>query len=320
MLLRRKAGYSLAFLDATEWCDTGTICDYRFIAKRNDGVNSERFYCSGVMYALNGYDKFLNTAGMDDYIFDVMNPFTIKPLSNHLIATHTKGQKQYFNFILKDELHTPDIPMTESLVGLLYRFYTQSGEYTGEIVTHEQNQRNFHVVNTIELGLDRQIESQENATGKKVGKVVVSLCCNEIETSEVIIFNIVPEYSQVLNDFAFLNCLGGWESFNFGGTSAVEFKTKNDTVYKTLLPGFGLSDRLESVAQRSVEERLSVKTSPLNRCEMGRLSELSSTTVVYELRTRRAVIIDDLTLKYNSKDELFQAEMKYHYSLSADSL
>jgi hypothetical protein len=171
------------------------------------------------------------------------------------------------------------------------------------------------MINTIELGLDRQIENHENATGKKVGKVEVSLCCNEIEVSEALVFGIEPEYSQIVSDFAFLNRLGGWDSFNFGGTSSVEFRTKGVTVYKTLTPDSGISDQRESVAQRSVEEQLSVKTLPLNRNVMEWLRELSGATVVYELKTKRAVIIDELALKYNSKDDLFQAEMKYHYSV-----
>ncbi|MDR1809634.1 MAG: hypothetical protein LBR34_04425 [Prevotella sp.] len=314
MLLRRKVAYSSAFLDSALWCDAGTVCDYRFTAKRNADANSERFYCSGVMYVLNGCDKYLASGNMDDYTFDVMSPFTVRPLTNRSVVSHTKGQKQYFNFILKDALHSPDIPMTESLIGLSYRFYTRSGEYTGDNIAHEQNQRSFHIVNTIEIGLDRQIEIHENITGTKVGKVDVSLCCDEIEASEAITFKIEPEYMQGLNDFAFLNRLGGWESFNFGGTSAVELKPKRETAYATLVPDFGVSSHLESAAQCSVEESLCVKTLPLNRSEMAWLRELSSAAAVYELRTKRAVIIDDLTLKYNSKDELFQAEMKYHYS------
>jgi hypothetical protein len=315
ILMQRRMSYSTDFLDTTNWCNTGTVNDYRFVAKRNDGANSERFYCSGVLYAVNGGDKFLNTAPMDDYIFDVMNPFIIKPLSNRLTATHIIGQKQYFNFILKDELHTSDIPMTESSIGLLYRFYSLSGEFMGEAIMHEQNQRRFHIANTIEMSLDQQIERQEKAFGKKVGKVEVLLCCSEIEVSEAITFDIETGYSQQLNDFAFLNRLGGWESFNFGGTNTVESKTKHNTVYTTLVPHIGISGQWEKMQNLSNNEQLSVKTSPLNHYAMKWLRELGASPVVYELKTKRAIIIDELSLKCNSRDDLFQAEMKYHYSL-----
>ncbi|GAB6011728.1 hypothetical protein [Viscerimonas tarda] len=312
-LLSHRMAYSAAFLHTTDWCDTGTICDYRFIAKRKNELNSERFYCSPVMYIVNGYDYTLNDAGMNDFVFDVMNPHTIKPLTNRPATTHTKGQKQYFNFILKDGLHSLDITMTESNIGLLYKFYTQSGEYTGEKVAHEKNQRGFNVVNTIGMALDELVAEQEDGSEKKVGRVEVFLCCKGIEVSEAIVFNLLPGYLHTVNDFAFLNRLGGWDSFNFGGTASFEFKTVADTIHQTLLPGFSVSDRIESVEQRFVEEQKVARTWPVNRQTIEWLRELSASKAVYELKTKRYVIVDEFTLKYNSKDELFQAEMKYRY-------
>jgi hypothetical protein len=315
-LMQQKASYSTAFLDTEDWADAGTVCDYRFIAKRNDGVNCERFFCSGVLYVLNGYDRPLNDTCMEDFIVDIMNPFPAKPLTNRLSATHLSGQKQYFNFILKDALHAPDIPVPESLIGLLYKFYARSGEYIGELVAHEKSRKDFNIVNTIEMALDSRLLEQETVSGKKVGKVEVCLCCNGIEISQPVTFRIEPTCSQTLHDFVFLNRLGGWDSFNFGGMSAVEFKTKAVSAYSTLRPGFGVSDAAEKVIRCSVDEQMSVKTAPVDRQTMEWLRELSASAAVFELKTKRGIIIDEFNLKYNSKDELFQAEMKYRYSMN----
>ena len=313
-LLSQRISYSTVFLNTADWSDTGTVRDYRFIAKRKDGINSERFYCSGALFVINGYNYTLSNAEMHTFVFDVMNPNNIKPLTNRSLTTHIKGQKQYFNFILKDELHSVDIQMTEAKIGLLYKFYNQSGEYFGERVAHEKRQKSFSITNTVEIDLDTQITELEDLSKNTIGRVEVFLCCNGIEVSESITFKILPAYQCSINDFVFLNRLGGWDSFNFGGTSSVEFKTVADTSYNTLLPDFTVSSRIENVEQRFIDEQKTVKSSPVNRQTIEWLQELCASKVVFELKTKRYIIADKFSLKYNSKDDLFQVEMTYRYS------
>lgn len=318
-LFSRKTGFSNRFLDSDGWVDAGTISDYRIIGKRNNGKQSDIIYSSGVLYVINGYDYTLNENNMDNYVVDIVeyNGLRIKSLTNSPCLNRIKGQKHYFNFILKDQIHKLFITgftLPQSHIGLLYRFFTQSSDYIGEKVCCEQKQKQFDMVNTIELGLDELIAEIEASTNKTVGQVEVFLCKDQIEISEPLKYTLVSSKSVTLKDFAFLNRLGGWDSFNFGNESATEFKATADTFYKTLSPRYKASDSLETVFRKNVSEQMIVKTQPIKRDVAEWLRELSTSPAVYELSTKRYVIVDDFTLKYNSKDDLFQIEMKYHYS------
>ena len=319
LLISRKVSYSPLFLEGGKWHNSGTVTDYRFIARRTDNINSQPFYYSDVLYVLNGYNYALLNGNLEDYVFDVRNHNTIKPLSNRPQTTHCSGQKQYFNFIMKDALHSAVLPESfeKSSIGLIYRFWTQSGIFITEEIAHLQTQEKFNIVNTIEIELDKlmaQALANIDNPSVTIGRVEVMLCCEGIPVSEPLIFDILPEGLHKVNDFAFLNRLGGWDSFNFGGTSSDEFKTAGETIYETLLPGFTSYSRIESVAHKSVTEQKTVSTRPLNKETIEWLRELSASIAVYELSTKRYVIVDNLSLKYNAKDDLFQAEMKYRYT------
>lgn len=318
-LFSRRVGYLNNFIDAKAWCDAGTMLDYRIIGKRNNGKQSDIFYSSGVFYVVNGYDYTLNENKMDDHILNVVDydGRTVKPLTNSPVLDRVEGQKHYFNFILEDQIHKVSIPgftLPQSDIGLLYRFFTQSKDYIGKFIRYEQKQKQFHMVNTIELQLDDRIAEIEASTSKKVGYVEVFLCKDKAEISEALKYAIMPPKSFPIKDFAFLNRLGGWDSFNFGVNESVEFKTTAETFYKTLLPEYKESDSIETVFRKAVSEQLTVKSRAVRKEVVEWLRELSTSSAVFELSTKRYVIVDDFTLKYNSTDDLFQVEMKYHYS------
>ena len=323
-LFGKRTDYSDRFITASDWCNAGTISDFRIIGKRNNGTNHQAFYSSEVLYVVNGYDYTLNENNLDKYIFDVVNynGEKVKPLTNHPRLPHIKGQKHFFNFILKDEVHNLSIPgfdVPQSEIGLIYRFYTQSGVFVDSKECFVKQQKEFDMVNTIELQLDALIGEAEARTGKTIGRVDVVLSNNGNEASDAVSFNVLPALSYRLNDFAFLNRLGGWDVFNFGGEESVDFKVTADTYYATLMPGYATYNRIESVAQKNVTEQLIAKTQPVEREIVEWLRELSASPAVYELMSKRYVIVDDFALKYNSSDDLFQVEMKYHYSDSFNS-
>lgn len=323
-LFGKKTAYFDSFLNSNGWKDAGTVTDFRVTGRRSNGINNELFYSSEVLYVINGYDYTLNDNNLEEYIFDVVNydGTKIRPLTTRVFSQHMKGQKHYFGFILKDELHTLSIPgfyVPESQIGLIYRYYTQSGEFISEETLHEQSQKRFDIVNCIELGLDDLIEVTEAKSDNTIGRVEVMLSCNGNAVSEALQFDIIPEDTYSLKDFAFLNRLGGWDTFNFGNSESVEFKTSNDLFYQTLLPGYATHSRIENMSRKSVSEQMTVRTRPIDRSTAEWLRQLSASQAVYELASKRYVIVDDFTLKYNSKDDLFMIDMKYHYSDSFNS-
>lgn len=346
-LLSKKVSYSPAFLTELEldksdphfrlWSNAGTMTDYRFIAKRTDGAIHQPFYYSSPLYALNGYNYTLNPFDLEkdeqgnSYILDFSQDFytdkftKVKPLTTHFHRTHIKGQKQYFNYIHKYHWTSLKIAGADNLVpsiALHYRLYTQSGTLIGKYTGPGQEEKDFAKVNTALLPLDQFLPQYK---GKTVGRIDVYLCRWHksqylgIDESEVVIstpvtFRILPEVLNEVNDFAFLNQLGGWDTVNFGGRSSAEFKTSSTTIYKTLQPDFNLQSEIESVATQTVQEQKIAQTSPITQDTLQWLRQMSASPAVYELSTKRYVLIDDMSLKYNSTDDLYQVEMKYHYT------
>lgn len=322
-LMSKKVTYSNEFLSKMGWCNSGTLSDYRFVLKRTDGVENQVFYYSDVLYVLNGYGATLESGDAESLngynrVFDLQQRTSFCPLTNRLELNHVKGQKQYFNFLLKDTFHSVSAA-GDAQIGLLYKYYSQSGRFIQQTLVSQKSSRLFNAANVIELNLDSYIQSSESQTGRTVGRVEVYLACDGVEASLPLIYRILPKELHSVNDFAFLNRLGGWDSFNFEDRESVEYKTTASTYYKTTLPGFSISDSIEAVAQKNVTEQFVVKTPPVSRAVAEWLKELSASIAVYELSTKRYIVIDEFTLKYNSVDDLFQPEMKYHYSDSTKS-
>lgn len=326
-LIANRNTYSSHFLDTNSWCDAGTVADYRFIARRFDGTNREPFYISDVLYSITGYDRNLNDSQIEKYIYNTELNNKISPLTSKLLFTHIPNQTQYFNFILADKNRKKG---KEKDISLIYRLYSQSNRLIYDGLDEEKHKRHLvsreelAVVNTIKLDIDSVIEDYKNRVGfsaKEVGYVEVTLCHTinksgreEEKESEKITFQILPACLHKVNDFAFLNALGGWSSFNFGGDQKTDFKASPTSIFKTQTPHYKTSDEIESVYSQDIKEQFSVKTTPINLETVEWLKEMSASKAVYELSTNRYVIVDEMNIQPNSKDELFTVEMKYRYS------
>lgn len=301
------------------WVDAGTINDLRLVMKKHDGASRETFYYSNVQYAVTGYARTLDQVNLDeDYVYshDSKSKKPIKPLTNQPVLPHIKGQVQYFNFIFKDPDHNDKEPNNDYRLGIRYDLYTQSGKYIESLLPEKMfiTKGSCHMVNNILLNIDEVIEEAEAKTGKKVGTVKASLCRNNQVVSQPLEFSIMPECLHDVSNFAFLNSLGGWSSFSFGGESATDTKASANTIYSTQLPGYTVSSRIESVFDKEIKETYSVKTLPVNAEVAEWLREIASSVAVYELATKRYIIVDDFNIKHNTTDRLFTLEMKYHYS------
>ena len=304
--------YSVDFLNNENWSNTGTIQDFRFIAKKYDGTKKETFYISNVIYAITGYNRTLEQNNLSDYIYNTSANAIFKPLTKQPTLTHIKGQKQYFNFILEDSDKNNNLGANEYSLGIIYDLYTQSGEYIDRVQAHTQSRKLFNIANTVQLNIDEILTDN-------TGIVNVYLHRSGTVISEAVSFRVLPEYLYKVNDFVFLNSLGGWSSFNFGGTETTDFKSSVTTIFKTQTPEASISSEIESVYSKEIAEQFTVQTNPINSEVCDWLKEISTSIAVFELSTKRYIVVDELAVKNNSKDELFRLEMKYHYSDSYNS-
>lgn len=304
--------YSDSFLNAGNgWCDTGTANSFRFTARRFDGVNNETFFYSDTLYAVTGYCRNLGINKLDEYVYNTEMNNEIKPLTQQPVLTHIEGQRQYFNFILSHPTSGVgnETNASENRIGIECKLYTQSGNYLGSKMMGVQDKSKFGATNTISIDVDAAIAKFPNT-----GIVKAYLWRNGKTLSEPLVYNILPACLYKVNDFAFLNSLGGWSSFNFGGSEQTEFKSDATTFYRTQTPDYNISSRIESVFNREVTEQFTVQTFPITADVAEWLKEISTSVAVYELSSKRYIIVDDLAVKLNSDDDLFRLQMKYHYS------
>lgn len=306
--------FSNKFLNSESWTDTGTIIDFRFAARKSDGVITEPFYISNALYAITGYERNLELNNLEEYVYNTQTKNIVKPLTKQPTLFHLKGQTQYFNFILADPDRNKNLGAGEYNIGIMYKLYSQSKRLIRRVIEHEQNRKLFNIANTIRLDIDGAIGEYN------IGYVEVCLCRSGEQISEPLKFTILPECLYKVNDFAFLNSLGGWSSFNFAGTETTDFKSSTNTIHKTQTPDHTISSEIESVYSKDIEEQFVAQTMPINETTCNWLKELSSSIAVYELSTKRYVVVDEMNIKPNSKDELFRLEIKYHYSDSYNGL
>lgn len=294
------------------WSNPETVRDFRYIAKRNNGYNRETFFVSDVFYAVNGHCRSLDENNLDEYIYDPTKGEEAKLLTKQPSLFHIKGQVQFLNFLLSKPKGFED-----DTIGVMYHLKSQSGAYIAREEFHKERLRNLNSINSIRLDIDTLLDKWEDKD-KTTGQVEIYLARNGERMSQSINFTILPDYLYKINDFAFLNSLGGWNSFNFAGTNQTEFKSKASTISKTQTPKSSpkemLRSEIESVFAREVEEYFTAQTMPINATTTEWLKEMSASTAVYEISSDRYIIIDDMDIKHSSKDDLVTVQMKYHYS------
>lgn len=309
--------YSDAFLRASGWCDAGTVQDYRFVAKRliadERYYTNDVFYLSDVLYNVTGYGRTLEDNDLSDYVYDANEDNPIKPLTRQPELTHILGQKQYFNFILSDSYHN-HATSSPYMMGIRYELFTQSGTPIRRLVQQEEPGKMLNIVNTICLDIDNLLQQYPNT-----GVVKVCLTRDGRVVSTPLVYNILPAHLYAVRDYAFLNSLGGWSSFNFSESSATDFKSASSTYNRNCLPRFKTGDVIEGVHYKSAEESFTVQTMAVRHEVADWLKEMSVSPAVYELSTGRYIVVDELNVKHSTQDNLVRVDMKYHYSDSYNS-
>ncbi|KAA6318803.1 hypothetical protein EZS27_031229 [termite gut metagenome] len=61
-------------------------------------------------------------------------------------------------------------------------------------------------------------------------------------------------------------------------------------------------------------ENYTIKSNYVNTKVIKWIKELAISKVVFELSTKRYIVIDDFSINYTTSKDKFQVEMKYHYS------
>ena len=302
-LLSKKTTFNLPPAgDNTGWFDTGTINDFRFTAKVKDR-NSYPFYHSDVLYVLNGYDYPLAPFNPAPYIFN--NERVVALLSNKKNGKHVKGQKEYLNFILADSNKAIDLGEGEYNIGVECRLFDGQNRHITTVNHSDKSapRKAMKTVNSCEVDLTATLNDHPEAT-----RAELYITRNSIAISEPLTLDILPEWLHRLNQFTFLNRLGGWDTFNADAETTVETKQTPLTFNKTHTPTLRKGDSLESVYRKEVTQSYSVKTAPLNTATRLWLQELVASPAILDSE-RNYLIIEEVSLPITDNPQPFA--MKY---------
>lgn len=286
------------------WFNTGTSSVYRFIAKVK-AVNSFSFYQSNALYVINGYGRVTDEINLEEYIYGGIR---IKLLTNKPRTPYIRGQREYLNFILKDDQRGVNSPI-EYVLRVCYQAYSTAGDYLGEVFAQPKARAEFQMVNTCVLTIDEVLDQYPTA-----GLIKVMLSRDGVIISNALEYTILPECLHTLQQFSFLNRLGGWDAFNFDAAEIDEIKPESTTYNKTLTPDHKKGDSLETVYSTSLANPYTIEGAPVYDDVAEWLKELAAAKVILN-NNGEYVILEDFELKRDPAKKNMQT-LKVKYRLS----
>lgn len=286
------------------WFNTGTVNVYRFVAKVR-AVNSFAFYQSNALYVLNGYGRATDDINLDEYTYGASN---IKLLTNKPRTPYVRGQREYLNFIFKDDQRDADQPLNFDL-RVVYRAYSTAGDFLGQIYAHDAPRTSFSVVNTCVLNIDALLDLYPFA-----GIVKVALARGTSVVSSDLEYLIRPECLHKLQQFSFLNRLGGWDAVNLDAAELNEIKPASTTYNKTLTPAHKKGDSVETVYATTLANPFTVEGAPVTDDVAEWLKELAAARVILN-NDGEYIIVEDFELKPDPKNKnMHVPKIKYRLS------
>lgn len=289
---------------ALDWGDTGTVSVYRFIAKVK-AVNSFSFYQSNALYVVTGYGRATDEIDLDNYVYSTG---TVKLLTNKPTTPYIKGQKEYLNFIFKDVQRGIPAPV-EFELGIHYRAYTTAGDFLGSLTAQQRSRGLLNMANTCALNIDAILDAYPNA-----GRVKVGLSRGAAIVSNDLEYIILPECLHKLNQFTFLNRLGGWDAFNADAESISEIKPTSSTYNKTLTPNHTKGEGVEMVYATSLNVPFTLECAPVSDDVAEWLKEMAAARVVLN-NEGEYIIVEDFELKPDPKNKnMHVPKIKYRLS------
>lgn len=288
----------------TGWFDTGTMRQYRYVA-RVEGTTNYSFNQSNALYVLNGYGRASDTINLDDYVYT--GP-VIKLLTNKPRTPYVKGQREYLNFIFSDWTRALTSPPDYTL-SILYRAYSASGQFIGAITANIQHRAVFAMVNTCQLDIDTLLTTYPAA-----GLVRVTLQRDGTVASNDLEYTVRPECLHDLKVFSFLNRLGGWDSFNFDVKPQTDVKVTFDTYNKTLTPAHTKGDGIQAVYAAHLDDVITIVGAPVTNDIAEWLKEMAASTAVLDAQGRYIIKSDFTFTIADSTRNMQVPTMKYQLS------
>ena len=130
--------------------------------------------------------------------------------------------------------------------------------------------------------------------------------------SEALVYEVRPECLHTLNQFYFINRLGGWDTFNFDGPTVEDVKPNIETYNKTVTPAYTKAEGVEGVYLADLDQDFTIQGAPITYEVAEWLRQLVASKVIIDMEGRR-IVIDEFTLKPQA-GEYMTPVIKYRLS------
>ena len=282
------------FPESPGWFGTRTHHKYRFLAKVK-GNNSFYFYCSSVLYVINGYGPVFEELDLTPYVY---NGDVVKLLTNKPLTKYVRGQREFLNFVCYSKF-----------IGIRFRIayqvYSTGHLYLGTVYGQESIDNTL--VRTCRLDIDTALDLYPNA-----GIVKVALAKGDSLISDFLEYEIIPECLHRLAQFSFVNRLGGWDNVNFDAPVQDELRNEVETYDKTLTPYMKKGDSLETVYNANLANTFTVEGAPISDEVAEWLKEMAASTVVVD-NDGNYIIVEEFTLSKTADNfNMQRPTIKYH--------
>lgn len=278
------------------WFDTGTLTAYRGLVRKS-GYNNTPIYATEILYAISGYGELIDTLNFAEYVYTAA---PIKTLTERPVVPYMKGQREYITFLLGAAL-------TGKQISILQRAYTGTGVYIGSVTKAAVATSQLHAINSCAFDFTDLLTSYPDTV-----KLTATLSMGGALISEPLVYEVRPECLHTLNQFYFINRLGGWDTFNFDGPTVEDVKPNIETYNKTVTPAYTKAEGVEGVYLADLDQDFTIQGAPITYEVAEWLRQLVASKVIIDMEGRR-IVIDEFTLKPQA-GEYMTPVIKYRLS------
>lgn len=279
-IVAQKLDFNTPSSDVGAWFDAGTVTAYRAMVRRG-GYTNTPIYISDKLYALTGYGEVEEKIQLDDYAYKVA---PIKLLTQRPVLPYIQGQREYITFLL-------GAPLTGKQVSILLRAYDGAGNFLASLQVGSVNTSQLNGVNCCAFNFDELMAENPTAV-----KLTAALTVRGALISNVVEYSVRPECLHKSKPFYFINRLGGWETFNFDGSTVEEVKPENASYSRTVTPEYDKAHGVEGLYYADIGSTYTVQGAPVSYEVAEWLKQMAAAKVVLDEEGRR-VIVEDVTLR-----------------------
>lgn len=268
------------------WFNTGTLTAYRALVRKGN-FSQVPFYISEILYALTGYGDILEAKDFTPYIF-VSDP--IKTLTEKPATPYIYDQREFINILV-------GTPLTGKQIHLIRRAYDGAGRFLGSsTIGAALGSSNVKGINSFSFNFNVLL-----TTWPTTVKLTATLEMGGAMISEPLEYYVRPECLHIRNEFYFLNRLGGWDTFNFDGTTVEENRPINENYNRTVTPSYNNAQGVEATYLADLETVYTVQGAPVGEDVAEWLKQLLASKVILDMDGRR-ILIEDFTLRVTAGD------------------